>query len=91
MQVRLYATVGSIGKRTWGLQACEWRQNQSYEHEQGQQAQETPHRFALDSLDVAVLPLMTDYSLTEGAVVMERICVHTHMRVCVVDNRHMHR
>jgi hypothetical protein len=87
MQVRLYTTVGSVGKRTWGLQACEWRQNRSYEREQGQQAQETSHQFALDSLNVAILPLMTDYSLTEGAVGMERIRVHTHTHVCVVDNR----
>jgi hypothetical protein len=91
MQVRLYATVGSVGKRTWGLQACEWRQNRSYEREQGRQAQETSHRFALDSLDVAVLPLMTDYSLTEGAVGMKRVRAHTHTRVCVVDNRRARR
>jgi hypothetical protein len=26
MQVRLYATVDSIDKRTWDLEVCEWRQ-----------------------------------------------------------------
>jgi hypothetical protein len=38
------------------------------------------------TLDVAVLLLMTDHFLTEGAVGMERVRAHTHMRICIVDN-----